>query len=473
MLTYDMNHRNGLPIYIYLYHCIREDIISGRIEPHKQLPSKRALARHLDISTISVMNAYEQLLMEGYIYAIERKGYFAQNLENYRSKPSMKKKFIPETVESDPDLLVDFKANRISLSHFPASVWARYMREALSLDNNALLRPIPYNGLVELRTAISDYLEQHKGIHVSPAQIIIGAGTEYLYSRLLHLFGKDTILALENPGYQKFATIASSYGNRCVYIPIDQHGLRASELEKSDANIVHISPSNHFPTGIVMPITRRLELFEWVNRGKDRYIIEDDYDSEFRYVGKYILPMYTEDVHDKIIYMNTFSKTLVPSLRISYMILPPSLMKRYVDTLSFYSCTVSSFEQYALAQFIINGHFDRHLNRLRKHYKEQRTMILHAITRSPLHRIATIHEKNAGTHFLLEIKTQQTEAEISQKGLEQHLLFSFVSDYTIGASPSNGTCTMVFNYAGILQSQIEQIIQKLESIFKQDIPSNE
>ena len=463
MLTYDLNNRGNLSIYEYLYQCIRQDILSGELRAGERLPSKRSLARHLSVGVITVANAYEQLLTEGYLRAVERKGYFVENLSRYSSKKAEKTpEYPPEPPERE--FFADFKANRIGLQHFPAATWNRFMREALSLQNDSLLKTVPYNGLYELRLAICDYLLQNRGMKVIPSQVVVGAGTEYLYSRLMQMFGRACTFAIEDPGYKKFAAISASFGNPWKYIPIDKNGLMIDRLEESGADVVHVSPANHFPTGIVMPITRRLELFEWVNRVQKRYIIEDDYDSEFRYSGKFILPMFAEDTQNKVIYMNTFSKSMVPSLRISYMVLPPSLLQRYIDTMSFYSCTVSSFEQYALARFISEGYFERHINHMKNYYRGQRARILSAVKSSPLAEISHITERNAGTHFLLSVRTRLSEAEVRQAGLAADLSLSMYSDYSY--SEAGGEfCTLVINYAGIEQEKIPELVRRLAGIF--------
>ncbi len=463
MLTYDLNRRGEQSIYEYLYQCIRSDILDGVLTAGERLPSKRSLAHHLNIGVITVANAYEQLLTEGYIRSEERRGYFVQDVSGYGQKSEFRAEdYPPEPPERE--YFADFKANRIGLQHFPAATWNRFMREALSQQNDSLLKTIPYNGLYELRLAISEYLLHNRGMRVMPSQIIIGAGTEYLYSRLMQMFGRACTFAIEDPGYKKFAAISSSFGNPWKYIPIDGSGLMIDRLEESGADVVHVSPSNHFPTGIVMPVTRRLELFEWVGRIKKRYIIEDDYDSEFRYSGKFIPPMYAEDTQGKVIYMNTFSKSMVPSLRISYMVLPPSLLQKYIDTMSFYSCTVSSFEQYALARFISEGYFERHINHMKNYYRGQRAQILFAVKNSPLGEISEITERNAGTHFLLNVRTRLSEEEVRQKGLQADLSLSMYSDYSYSAPGTSG-CTLVINYAGIQQEQIAEVVSRLSSIF--------
>lgn len=462
MLTYDLNKRGETPLYDYLYQCIREDIIEGRLEAGEKLPSKRSLARHLNLGVITVTNAYEQLMTEGYIYSIEKKGYYVENVSNYVSRTEPRMCALPEKEEKE--YFADFKANRTSLQNFPISTWNRLMRETLSVENKSLLKTVPYNGIYKLRKAIADYLLQNRAIEVLPSQIIIGAGTEYLYGRLMQMFGRACTFAMEDPGYKKFARISESYGNPFKYVPIDDSGMMIDKLEESGADVVHISPSNHFPTGIVMPIKRRLELFEWVNRAQKRYIIEDDYDSEFRYSGRFILPLYAQDTQNKVIYMNTFSKSLVPSMRISYMVLPPELLRRYVETQSFYSCTVSSFEQHTLARFISEGYFERHINRMKNYYREQREQILSEVEKSPLNNISNIVERKAGTHFVLEVKTRLKAEEARAEGEKRDLSLSLYSDYS--TMPLNdGIVRLVINYAGIPRKKIKEVVRRLADIF--------
>ena len=534
MLTYDLRSRGTSSLYEFLYQSIREDIARGRIPCGTKLPSKRNLAQHLDIGVATVTAAYDQLITEGFVRTEQRRGYFVEDVSEFRCKPvthqvkdsnSQGEKSIdseigtrnataegvaadagrrvdgdretgknpadavhvdaptaktPQAIERarDPEYFVDLKANRTSVSLFPATVWGRYMREALSLPSDNLLRSIPFNGLPELRRAIASYLRRTRGMDVSPDCIIIGAGSEYLYGRLLQMLGPTTTFAMENPGYRKFAAISKAFGNPWRPVPIDESGLLVDELEESGADVVHVSPANHFPTGIVMPIKRRLELFEWANRARKRYIIEDDYDSEFRYSGRLIMPLFADDASDKVIYLNAFSKTMVPSLRISYMVLPPKLLARYVDTMSFYSCTVSSFEQYALARFIDEGHLERHINRTRNFYRRQREAVLREIAQSPLAEISHVEERNAGTHFLLYVRTSLTHDQVRQRGAEQGLNISLFDDYLLrdgdGLSErttkrfeqySNGETALVLNYAGIEPERLPETVRRLACVF--------
>ena len=211
---------------------------------------------------------------------------------------------------------------------------------------------------------------------VSPEQIVVGAGTDYLYGLLIQLLGHDKIYGMEEPGYQKISEVYQSHNVLCLHIPLDRQGICIDKLNASGADIVHISPSHHFPTGIITPISRRYELLGWASASDSHYIIEDDYDCEFRFMGKPIPSLQSIDVMDKVIYMNTFTKTLASTIRISYMVLPKHLMARFQQNLGFYACTVSNFEQYTLTRFIQEGHFERHINRMRNFYHSQRDLLL-------------------------------------------------------------------------------------------------
>jgi GntR family transcriptional regulator/MocR family aminotransferase len=338
------------------------------------------------------------------------------------------------------------------------------MRKTLYQEDDSLYMTPPYNGLYILREAIAQYLEDERGMSVDPSQIIIGAGTEYLYGRLTYLFGRHSIFGFEDPGYRNLAAITESFGNMCRFIPSDENGLRVDLLDDSGVDIVHVSPANQFPTGRTMPVRRRAELIEWVNLVKKRYIIEDDYDSEFRYRGRYIVPMFADGACERVIYMNTFSKTMLPSLRISYMVLPKDLVERYRETVSFYSCTVSSFEQYTLAHFISEGYFARHINRLKNYYRKIRLSLIKAVQESKLGAISEIIEHNAGTHFLLDVRTKLSSEEIRSAAKKADINLRMYSDYCISV-PKELDRAIVVNYAGVLEERIPEMVERLEMMF--------
>ena len=463
MLTYDIENRGNEHIYIYLYKCIRADIEKGIIKPDEKLPSKRNLAEHLKVSVMTVQNAYLQLLSEGYIYSRIKSGYYASSLQGLSLTAADKSVTTAEPVQDGHEYFMDFCDNSINTDIFPFSAWSKELREVLSESSSEILRRIPNVGVLKLRKAIADFLYHFRGMTVSAEQIIIGAGTEYLYGLLVKLLGKDKVYAVEDPGYKKIAQIYESEGVRCRHISLDRYGISSEELYKSDADIAHISPSHHFPTGIVMPIKRRRELLSWAYENDRRYIIEDDYDSEFRFAGKAIPTMQRIDIQEKVIYVNTFSKTISPSLRISYMVLPFKLLKRYKTDLGFYSCTVSSFEQYTLAKFIEKGYFERHINRMRKAYKTKRDRIIKAIKNSPLDSKAEIFEENSGLHFILSIKTKLSDDELIKQAKARGINLSCLSQYSFKQENSKRSMVII-DYSGIDITLIEKAVDILSEI---------
>lgn len=468
-MEFDINKKGKQPIYEYLYKCVKDDIRSGKLAVGDKLPSKRALSKELGISVTSVENAYAQLTLEGFIRGEQGSGFYVnKHVEKVHELPIR----VPlDGSEPEQDSVLDFKANRSSVEHFPFQTWSRVMRNVLSESNAEILSTVPYNGLVELRVALSKYLYRYRGMKVEPAQIIIGAGTEYLYARLLQVFGYHTIMAIEDPGYKKFSEISKHQGTLWDYIPMDDDGMRLDLLRQSNANVIHVSPSNHFPTGTVMPMTRRMELIKWANELPERYIIEDDYDSELRYAGKIIPTMYALDEGEKVIYMNTFSKSLVPSIRISYMVLPSNLLERYEETLSFYSCTVSAFEQLTLAKFIEEGFFSRHISRMKEIYKKKRDRMLEILENSALSKISDVREANAGTHLLIHVNTHMTDKEIKRKAQEHHIEVAMLSDY-VHHQGIFYMGTVILNYAGLEEEQMQQAMEIFEDIFATDLLKN-
>ncbi|MDF2513486.1 MAG: transcriptional regulator with domain and aminotransferase domain, partial [Herbinix sp.] len=448
MLTYSFTELGSDSLYEHLYKCIKNDILQGVLEPGDRLPSKRSFAKHLNISTITIENSYAQLLAEGYIYSIAKKGYFVADIIN--SLKSSAAASQPKLAHNANKLAyyVDFLSNQTNPANFPFSIWAKLMREVISEKSEELMMNSPSGGIQELRVAIAEHLKAFRGMKVSPQQIVVGAGTEYLYGLLIQLLGHDKVYAVEDPGYQKVAQIYRSNHVSCCYVPMDKQGILISSLEEYKADIAHISPSHHYPTGIITPISRRYELLGWASKSKDRYIIEDDYDSEFRLLGKPIPSLQSIDVMEKVIYINTFSKSLAPTIRIGYMILPEHLVDKYHSELSFYSCTVSTFEQYTLAKFIRDGYFEKHINRMRSFYRMQRDGLLECIRTSPLSNAVTITEEDSGLHFLMELKTKLSDEAILRKAEQERIRLGCISQFYHNPV-ADMEHILVMNYSGI------------------------
>ena len=314
MLTYTLTKHTGVSLYEQLYRAVKADILSGRLPGGTKLPSKRALAAHLEVSVITVKTAYEQLMAEGYLTGVEKKGYFVSAVQ-----PPLTAAPPPPAAAPQPEerrWFLDLVTNSIDAEDFPFTVWARLMRRTILEQGTGLLHPTPPQGALALRQAVAAHLRQFRGMDVTPEQIVIGAGTEVLYSLLVQLLGQDRRYAVEDPGYGKIARIYRSNRAAVSFVPLDESGLSVSALRDSRADVVHISPSHHYPTGLVMPIARRQQLLSWAREAPGRCILEDDYDSEFRFVGRPIPTLFSIDGGRHVIYLNTFSKTIAPSIRI-------------------------------------------------------------------------------------------------------------------------------------------------------------
>ena len=460
LLTYSFEDKGKDSLYEYLYKQIKNDIISYKLSPGEKLPSKRAFAKHLNISTITVENAYIQLLAEGYIYSVPKSGYYVSDISSTKVlKEERPTKDVPSKAD-DSEIFADFTSNSTAKDSFPFSTWTKILRQIMSDYEKELMVRSPFAGIKLLRNAIADYLYQFRGMAVDPEQIIVGAGTEYLYGIIIQLLGREKKYGVEDPGYQKITRIYQANQVQCAHIPMDENGVDIRALEDADADILHISPSHHFPTGIVTPISRRYEILSWAAKSASRYIIEDDYDSEFRLMGKPIPSLQSIDVADKVIYINTFSKSLSSTIRISYMVLPKSLVSTYKEKLGFYSCTVSNFEQYTLYRFIEQGHLEKHINRMRNYYRIQRDTILTCIKKQKKYNQTVIKEEHSGLHFLLQVETDLSDEELILKAKENGIAISCLSQYSY--LPENATeHTIIINYSGIMEKDIPEAVDRL------------
>lgn len=466
MLTYAMEDRGGLPLYEYLYRCIRADILSGTLATDERLPSKRALAEHLHLSVITVEGAYQQLEAEGYVYTRPKRGFFVAPVEQ-APRPAA-----PAAIPAEPPARrwrLDLGRNQVDVSRFPVSTWARLTRQVLSEGGGAILSPTPHQGLFALRQAIADDLRDFKGMAVSPEQIVVGAGAEYLYLLLAQLLsggclsGQAAVFAVEDPGYPKIRQVYTKCGAACVPVPIDEQGMSLRALEASGANVVHISPAHHYPTGTVTPIGRRQALLRWAER-TGGVIIEDDYDSEFRFAGRPIPTLQSIDTQGRVVYMNTFSQTISPSMRMGFMVLPPRLLERYRRELDFYACTVPVLEQHVLARFLGRGHYEQHLSRMRKEYRARRAAVIDAFQNSPFAGRVTFSEQGAGLHFLLRLDTERPDGDIRRRAEGLGVRLAFLSEYE--AVPSTRYAhTLVVNYAGLEPARLDEAMALLAEVF--------
>lgn len=451
MRTYTLKKQPGLPLYESLYRAIREDILTGALQPGEKLPSKRALASNLEVGKTTVEGAYNQLLEEGYISSRERSGYFVEAVEQRQApRPASRYPFPGPEAPAGADLTDN------GTGQFPFSIWIRLQREVILDYGQKLLLPMDSRGALEARQAIARSLSDFRGMDVDPENILLGAGTDFLYNLLLQLLGQDKVYAVEDPGYGKIRKIYAAGGVTCLSVPMDASGIRPDCL--GDARVLHLSPAHHFPTGLVTPLHRRRALIDWAQR-VDGFIIEDDYDTEFRFQGRPLAPMQTMDP-ERVIYMNTFSKTLSPSIRISYMVLPQALMARFREKLGFYGCTVPSFEQYTLAYFLDRGYFEKHINRMRIRYKQKKDLILKEMKRCGLLKLAKIDAEDAGLHFLLRVCGPVPAEKITRRAAENGVRVTGLSAY-YHTAPVNPQTAFVISYSEIPDACITEAVNRL------------
>ena len=449
MLTYELNKKPGLPLYEDLYRRLREDILAGKLAPGEKLPSKRALAENLKVSKTTVEAAYLQLTAEGFLRSREKVGYFVESLQRPAPVP-------PPTEASaaqEPKPALDLTGG--GSGHFPFSAWRRLQREVILDYGEKLLLPLPNRGIPELRQAIAAHLAAFRGMTVDPETVLVGAGTDFLCNLLVQLLGRDRRYAVEEPGYGKIRKIYTAAGADCMEATMDSRGVCPESL--AGAGVLHISPSHHFPTGIVTTMDRRQALLHWAESA-DAWIIEDDYDSEFRFRSRPLPAMRSMDP-SRVIYMNTFSKSLAPSIRISYLVLPPRLMASFRERLGFYSCTVPSFEQYTLARFLAGGYFEKHINRMRKFYVDRRNRLISLLQSCPS---LTILERDAGLHFLLRVDTRLTD-----RALEERLTAAGIRVRTLSSFYHTGTenlHTLVVHYSGAEDAALPLLLTALTQV---------
>lgn len=456
MLTYHLDPHSKTPLYEQLYRAVRADIMSGTLAGGTRLPSKRQLAANLRVSQITVETAYGQLLAEGYIVSEPRRGYFVQKQLTVPAQTQAPKAAAPHThAAPEDDCKYDFRTNIVDTECFPFATWARLSRSVLSEYSDRLLRATDPCGAAELREQIARYLYDFRGINISPDNILVGAGSEYLMHLVIQLLGRDRVYALENPGYRKLYQIFDVSGVAVRPLPLDKSGLRADALAASDASVVYLTPSHHFPLGTVMPAARRMEILRWASAAPDRYIIEDDYDSEFRYASRPIPALGEMDRAGRVVYVNTFAKSLSPALRIGYLVLPDALMARYHERFSLYSSTVPSFDQHTLAAFMRTGGFERHISRSRKVYQARRDALMAALDRELADLPHEVSRSEAGLHLLLHMRNGMLERELIERARAVGVrVYGLSAYYTPPVKPPKAT--LVLGYAGLTERQIDE-----------------
>lgn len=424
MLSYDMGERGNASRYDYLYRCIRHDIAHGNILPDEKLPSKRALARNLGVSVITVEAAYAQLIAEGYVRAEERRGYFACELspvarggrrDGARLRGDAGRSGVCEGDPMTPSSTSGSASGSAATALFPYQTWARVMRRTLTEESSATLAEAALAaGSPRLRQAIASYLREYRGMEVPAERIVIAAGSQTLYQLIVQLLGRERTFATECPGYPLLGRIYGAQNVHCASIPLSAGGIDIAALRESGASVAHVMPAHQFPTGIVMSAACRRDLLNWSRTDearafsaagpRGRFIVEDDYDAEFRMSGRPIAPLSSVDVAGRVIYLNSFTKSLGAAFRIAYMALPEELAAQFELNLGFYSNTVSPLEQLALARFIEQGHYERHVNRLRTHAKQLQDELVRRVRESSLAKEVSFEGLDRGLYFSMRVR---------------------------------------------------------------------
>ncbi len=462
-LTINLHTTSETPLYEQIYQYIKREIQEGRIANGEKLPSSRSLCKYLEVSRSTVELAYEQLVSEGYVEAVPCKGYFAAELDGMYRLDVVPTPLQMEGRTREKEWKYDFTPNGVDLNSFPYNVWRRLAKESLLDDRAEMFRLGDSQGEYGLRRAISRYLYQARGVNAHPDQIIIGAGNDYLLMLLATVIGQNHKVALENPTYKQAYRLFQSLSYDVCTVDMDEKGMEVTGLEASGADIVFVMPSHQYPLGIVMPMKRRMELLKWAAAKKERYIIEDDYDSEFRYKGKPIPALQGYDRWEKVIYIGTFSKSIAPSIRVSYMVLPAPLLRDFRKRSSFLSSTVSRVDQLILQKFIEDGHYERHLNRIRKLYKGRHDTLMGCLR--TFHEICTISGENAGVHMLLHFNGDATEEELIQKAGKKGVRVYGLSQYYIDP-PSDLKPTILLGYANLSEDRMKEAMKLLEEVWK-------
>lgn len=453
------NEKNKTPKYIQLYEYIKKDIVEGRWKKGDRLPSIRHLASELKISKTTVENAYAQLVVEGYIESRYKSGYLVSDFETlgldyFKATAKEQKKKVPyRPVENNGE-----SSDENSFSFIE---WKKAISRVLDYQSSALLSYGDVQGEYALRCQISKFIHNARGGNCEPEQIIVGAGIQYLFGLIATLFrGKNESIAFEYPGFSKGMYIFEDYGYLTEKISVETDGISIEALKRSDAKIVYVSPSHQYPTGSVMPIKKRLQLLSWAKE-QEAYIIEDDYDSLLRYEGYPVPALQGLSQGEKVIYVGSFSKLLTPALRISFMILPPSLMPLYNALKSRYSQSVSKIEQLALANYMEDGSFDKHLRKIKKIYGKKNQLLIEAFNNNPCSYFQLVG-KESGLHVVLKFSENVDLQTVVNRCKEECIVLE-------GVEGDEGNRILVFHYSGIRDQEIHLVVSKLVRLTKESV----
>ena len=468
-----LDPKSGKTLYEQIYEYIREEIRKGNLLQDERLPSARFLSDYLQVSRTTVDMAYGQLVAEGYLVARPKRGYFVGKTEGlyHMEMEAEREKEKPPLVQGKPGCRYDFSPTAIDMSHFPYATWKKITRNILVDARSHMFALGEPQGDLELRRTICRYLHGSRGVNCEPEQIIIGAGNDFLLLLLEKILGRHIHVAMENPTYIRAYKIFHSFAYPISLIPMDDKGIRVDMLRESEAQIAYVMPSHQYPTGISMPIGRRMELLRWAAEGQERYLIEDDYDSEFRYKGKPLPSLQASDRLGHVIYIGTFSKAIAPAIRVSYMVLPYPLLEKYRRECSFFSSTVSRIDQTILNEFIRDGYFERYLNKMRKEYRMKHDLLLGEL--KAFEKDFAVSGGSAGLHVLLKDLKGRSEEILAQKAEAEDVKVYCMSAFQMeesdmepaGEKKQKIPATMILGYGGMSGEEIKEGIRRLKKIW--------
>ncbi|ACK89214.1 PLP-dependent aminotransferase family protein [Bacillus cereus] len=455
-LTPNLNMNSKKALYVQLYEYIKKEIKDGTISAFTKLPAKRKLADYLQVSKNTIEAAYEQLLAEGYIESISRKGYFVCKFEQMMDVEGSEAE-VEEIPFREGNYTFDFTQTGVDTNTFPFTTYRKFINDVWQPRNNELFFLGHPQGELSLREEIANYLYESRGVRCSASQIVLGAGTQILVKLLFQLL-KGSNYAVENPGYHRKMVVFEQGEERVQMLSLDKDGICMADLENSDANVVFVTPSHQFPYGMIMPITRRTQLLQWAQKEDDRYIIEDDYDSEFRYSGKPIPALQGLDTDGKVIYMGTLSKALLPSLRMSYIVLPKNLIKKYQKEYLFYTQSVSRMDQEVVRKFLHEGYWEKHIHKMRVVYRKKRDRLVFEIEKYFSNLVEIIGE-DSGLHILLKVHNGMREEELIKEAAKYSIKIYPVSTYyKDDTAPEN---VVLLGFAILSEEEIAKAIQLL------------
>ncbi len=453
----------GQPLYAALYQSIRSEIESGRLHAGDKLPSKRKLAAQLCVSINTVDTAYGQLESEGFIVSRPRSGFFVCSIDLLEKRASAPVAApAPASKRKEPE--IDFAASGAAREKFPLTLWQRLLRSCMEEPDS--LRRSPAQGDERLRAEIARYLYDARGVRAAAEQIVVGAGTENLLLQICMLLGRQTAIAVENPVYNQAYLLFSRMGHHVIPADVDRSGVLVGPLQELDHVALYTTPSHQYPLGFSMPMGRRAQLLNWTAGGAFRYLIEDDYDSEFRYDTRPIPALQGIDPNGRVIYLGTFTRSIAPSVRVSFMVLPEELLPRYREKCSVFSCTVSTLEQAVLREFLRQGQFERHVNRMRVYYRQKREALLRAL--SPLGPLLEEVGEPAGQYLTVRRRGSLTETEMCRRAAENGVRVYPVSPYFLGKVPSAYASTVLLGFSSLSLAEIEAGGAKLVAAWRDE-----